>query len=466
MRRESVLRERARRAVVGSGPPTLTFSTPRRASELTVEDERAVLDLVLRLGEAMIATGAPVADVTAALLRLASAYGVNNCHVDITFISISASIDRDDGPITKMRVINVRTSDYSRLADLFGIVDAAAAGDLPLERAHARLEKVLRVPHPYQRWIVSLALGIMAAGIAGLLGGGWQVAFVAASTTIVIDRVLRVLRRWGLPYLFQQAAGAAIATLVAILILWAQDLFAWDRDVLPPSLVVASGIVVLLAGMQLVGAAEDAISGYPLTAAAKSFEVALYTVGLVVGIGFVLDLGQRLGVPLYIGDVFGDAPSWWMQVACGALIAGSWAVASYTPVRGVPLVMAVGGVSAGTFYLISTMWLGPAGAAFFAALVVGLLAVVIGDRGRLPALVVSVCGVTPMLPGLSIYAAMFSFIEGGDVIGGGQLAIRALSIGLALAAGVTLGEFLASPLRSEMDRWDRRVRNRARGARI
>ena len=67
-----------------------------------------------------------------------------------------------------------------------------------------------------------------------------------------------------------------------------------------------------------------------------------------------------------------------------------------------------------------------------------------------------------MLPGLSIYAAMFSFIEGGDVIGGGQLAIRALSVGLALAAGVTLGEFLASPLRSEMDRWERRVRQRAR----
>ena len=29
---------------------------------------------------------------------------------------------------------------------------------------------------------------------------------------------------------------------------------------------------------------------------------------LVVGIGFVLDLGRRLGVPLYIGDVFGNAP--------------------------------------------------------------------------------------------------------------------------------------------------------------
>src|SRR5699024_2354667 len=140
----------------------------------------------------------------------------------------------------------------------------------------------------------------------------------------------RVLRRWGLPYIFQQAAGAVIATTVAITLLWGQHTFDWDRTLLPPSLVVASGIVVLLAGMQLVGAAEDAISGYPLTAAAKSFEVALYTIGIVVGIGFVLDVGRRLGVPLSIGDVFGNAPPGLVQILCGGVIAGAWAVASYT----------------------------------------------------------------------------------------------------------------------------------------
>jgi len=325
VRRESILRERARRVVAASGPPTLAFSPPRRQSELTAATERSVLDLVLRVGEAMIATGAPVADVTASLLRLAAAYGVTNCQVDITFISISASIDRDDDPITKLRVINVRTSDYSRLTDLTTMVEEAASGRLTLEQAHPHLERILAVPHPYRRWVVTLALGLMAAGISGLLGGGWLVALVAAVTTVVIDRTLRVLRRWGLPYLFQQAAGAAIATLVAILLLWGQATFGWDQDLLPPSLVVASGIVVLLAGMQLVGAAEDAISGYPLTAAAKSFEVALYTIGLVVGIGFVLDVGQRLGVPLTIGEVFGNAPPGMVQVACGAVIAGAWA---------------------------------------------------------------------------------------------------------------------------------------------
>ncbi|WP_163785765.1 threonine/serine exporter family protein, partial [Proteus mirabilis] len=44
---------------------------------------------------------------------------------------------------------------------------------------------------------------------------------------------------------------------------------------LPPSLVVGSGIVVLLAGWSLVGSAEDAISGFYVTAGTRAFETVL-----------------------------------------------------------------------------------------------------------------------------------------------------------------------------------------------
>ena len=89
------------------------------------------------------------------------------------------------------------------------------------------------------------------------MGGWWPC--IAALTTALIEQSMRVLNRWGLPPFFQQAAGAAIATGVAVL------LVAWDVDV-RSSLVVAAGIVVLLAGLSLVGAAQDAISGFPVTA--------------------------------------------------------------------------------------------------------------------------------------------------------------------------------------------------------
>lgn len=458
------LRDRARRVVADAGPPTVQFALPRTQSGLTAEVERSVLDLVLRTGEALITTGAPVADTTAALLRLAAGFGVTECYVDITFISITASIDREDDPITKVRIINVRTADYSRLSDLMELVDAAGKGEVDLQEAHRRLGTILASPHPYRRWVVTLALGAMAAGVAILLNGPWLAAIIAASTTMVIDRMLRWLRHKGLPYMFQQAIGAGTATAVALFLNWGLVEFGWDASLVTPSLVVAAGIVVLLAGLSVVGAAEDAISGYPLTAAARSFEVVLYTIGIVVGVGFVLDLGNRIGVPLHIADHSALSTPFPLQVVAGGVIAGAWGMASYSRMRTVLVCAGVGAVAAATFLLINGVSLGPASSSFVAALVVGLLAGGAADRLGAPALAVSVSGITPLLPGLLIYQAMFTMVD-ESLLSGTTTLFSALGVGLALAAGVTLGEFVASPLSSRMDSWQRRVRLRARGSR-
>src|SRR5690606_33460324 len=147
--------------------------------------------------------------------RMTAGLGLTGCQVDITFNSITVSIDRVDGALTRVRVLDVRTSDYSRLAALLELVDDTASGRTGLADALERLDAMVGAPRPYRGWVVTLALGVMAAGVAVLLGGGWQVAALAAGTTAVIDRSLRTLRRWGLPYLFQQALGSAIATPVA-----------------------------------------------------------------------------------------------------------------------------------------------------------------------------------------------------------------------------------------------------------
>lgn len=460
------LTSRARRAVAGSGPPTFAFGVRRRDSGLSEHHEATVLDMALRTGEALVATGAPVADVTLAMQRMAAGFGVVGAQIDITFNSITVSIDRDDRSLTRVRVIEVRTSDYSRLTALMRLVDDAADRRIGLVEAAERLEALLVAPHPYRRWVVTIALGAMAAGVAVLLGGGWQVALLAAATTVVIDRVLRSLRHRGLPYLFQQALGSAIATSVALVLLWGQGRFGWDVSVLPPSLVVASGIVVLLAGLSLVGAAQDAISGFPLTAAARSYEVILYTVGIVIGIGFVLDVGSRFGVPLAISDLDFFSASVPVRVIAGAVIAAAWAVASYTPWRLLPLVAGIGGVGVLINNAIGAVGLGPSGRAFVAALAVGAVAGLAARRFGAPVLVVAVCGITPMLPGLTIYRAMFGIVESGNLLAGSAELVQAVSVGLALAAGVTLGEFVASNTRLQTDRWQRALRRRARGARI
>lgn len=459
------IRSRARRVVSG-GPPTYAFGARRLGSGLSPRTEHQVLDLALRTGEALLGTGAGVADVTVAMQRMVAGLGLRGCQIDITFNSITVSLDREDGAVTRVRVLEVRTSDYTRLASLLELVDDAADGKVRVEEALARLDAIVGAPHPYPRWLVTLALGAMAGGVAVLLGGGWPVAVLAAATTAVIDRVQRILRRWGLPYLFQQAVGSAIATFVALGLLWGSEQFGWDTAVLPPSLVVASGLVVLLAGLSLVGAAQDAISGFPVTAGARSFEVVLNTLGIVVGVGIVLDFGARLGVPLTMTDLDSFAPSFAVQVAAAAVVAGAFAVASYARMRTVALVALIGALGTFVSGLIATAGAGPAARSFLGALAVGAVAGLVARRRTAPAIVLTVCGITPMLPGLAIYGAMFTIVQSGNVLSGATLALRAISIGLALAAGVSLGDFVARTYRAQADKWQEELKRRARGSRI
>jgi uncharacterized membrane protein YjjB (DUF3815 family) len=100
-------------------------------------------------------------------------------------------------------------------------------------------------------------------------------------------------------------------------------------------------------------------------------------------------------------------------------------------------------------------------AAAAAAAVVGFCGEALGGRLRVPALLVAVCGIVPLLPGLAIYRGLFAVVVDDDVPRGTAGLIGAAAVGLALAAGVVLGRYLGRPLGGQLDRFERRVRRRA-----
>ena len=54
-------------------------------------------------------------------------------------------------------------------------------------------------------------------------------------------------------------------------------------------------------------------------------------------------------------------------------------------------------------------------------------------------------GIIPLLPGLTAYRGFYQLASAQDVVDGLSTVTLALAIGLALAAGVTLGRFVARP---------------------
>jgi uncharacterized membrane protein YjjP (DUF1212 family) len=181
----------------------------------------------------------------------------------VTFTSISVSYHRgpDADPMTVMRCIKVRSTALTRLERLQTLVADIADKSVEVDEAGIRFRALIRAPHPYRRWVVTGALATVAAAVAALLGGMWLMMALSFVTTAVVDRVQRWLARRGAAAFFTQVAGGAIPTVVAVGMIEAISAGVPGLQGISPSVVVASGIGVLLAGLSVVGAAQDAIDG-------------------------------------------------------------------------------------------------------------------------------------------------------------------------------------------------------------
>ncbi|HEX2131229.1 MAG TPA: threonine/serine exporter family protein [Actinophytocola sp.] len=415
-----------------------------------------VLDLAIRIGEVQMSSGAGASDATATIIAVANAYGLPHCEVDVIFTSITVTCHRgvDYPPTTSLRVVRSRSLDYTRLALVERLVQDITRGRIRVRDAHIELNKITTAPHPYPRWVATLAWGGMAAGITVLIGGDAMMALFAGLITALVDRVGRLLNRRALPFFFQQVVGGALATACALVLV--------SSGVLPdetrPTLVVAAAITVLLSGLSVVSTVQDAITGYNVTAAGRTIEVSMMTAGLIAGVVLALNVAVSLGLPAQaladpLVPSFSDLP---LQVLAGTVAAASFAVASYATPRAVLVAGVAGGAGAGGFSALVIGHVGQITSAAVAATVIGFAGGLLSRRLRIPPLVVAVSGIVPLLPGLTTYRALFELaVE--RTINGLPTLMGAAGTALALAAGVVLGEYLAQPVRYGLGRLERRL---------
>lgn len=465
------LRDAAIQVVRTTSPPTVALGVRSDGDhDISQQHARAVIDLTLRVGEAMLSTGASAADSVATVLRLAQAYGVGSLHVDVTYTSISVSIHRGlkEDPLTVLRGIPSRSPDYTRLEGVQRLIDeiveSSAAGrpTLPVEEARERLLVLLASPHPYRRWVVTLGAAVMAVGVVLLFGAGLLLCLVAAVSTAIVDRVQRVLYQLGVAAFFTQVVSAAIPASLALV------LFATlgDGDFVP-SVVVISGIVVLLAGLSVVGAAQDALDGYYVTAGARGMEVLLMTLGIAVGVAIVIGVGHSFGVSMQASAVVALGGSPLISTVGAILIALGFCLSTYSGVRTTVISILVAALAWLTFEVMLEIGLNPSGAVAVAAGLVGTLAYAAYRRLRVPETAVATAGIVSMLPGLSVYRGLYQLMQNTAATVPQAIIyfVAAIATGIALAAGLAIGSFLARR-RMGLDLAGQRARRRSRGSHV
>lgn len=407
----------------------------------------AVLDLAGTLGSVLMASGTPAVATGHQVIKVVSAYGIEHSEVDVINTAIHIAVYRGPAlpPASSMHIVHSRSMDFSRLAALGRLIRRITAQKLSPAEAHAELDAIITAPHPYKRWVATLAWGALAFATAGTLGGSLLVCLVSALSTMLIDRVNRHLNKQGLPFFFQYAIGGVIATAPPLVIFW----LCLKKGVpFEPTVAIAAGLVVILAGLSLVGSVGDVIAGAPVTAAGRFFELLMLTAATIAGVALVLHLANRFGAPAI--DIGATAPpalaEMPVRVAFGAASAAAFALACYAE-RMTAVAAAFGGATAIVGYLLGlSVGLGPVTSSFIAAVPVGLVGQLMERRHLAPPLLVSISGITPLLPGLSLLHGIYAILNEQSYVGFSSV-LGALAISTALAAGVSLGEWSSLKVR-------------------
>ena len=443
----SAVRRPARRLLT-PGPTTAPLMHPIGPEVPDDRHVQQVIDLCMRIGEVLLSSGEGSGDTTEAMLRVANAFGLPTVDVDITFTAVTVCCHRGMAatPITSMRLVTHRRLDLTLLATVYRLVEAVERGRLDLSETAAALDEAVRATHPYPRWVSTAGSAGLAGALALLLGSPWVAVLVAFVITAVIDATGRLLARHRLPSFFRQVVGGFLAT-AATAAFFALGLLPAGTE---PALVVAAGITVLLSGFALVGTVQDAIGGYHVTAAGRAAEIALLSAGLLTGVVLGLKVAARAGVTM---DVAAELPASGARVAvvlgAAALASGFYALGGYATPLALLVAALAGCAGRGTFVLLTSLGAGPVAATGAAATVVGAAAGLLRRVGRVPwgkvpPLVVALAGISPLLPGLTAYRGFYQLsVEG---LADGLVTVTlALAIGLALASGVTLGQYLTRP---------------------
>ncbi|MDO5533342.1 MAG: threonine/serine exporter family protein [Propionibacteriaceae bacterium] len=418
-------------------------------------DVVALVALATRIGGTALECGASAAEATQMIIRVGLAHGVG-LQADVTYTSLTVGSYAGEGeqPVTMVRVVPALAQDYARLGHLEGVVEAVSRGEITLDEATDALRERESSGQEYRRWVRWLAAFAQGASICALLGGIWMEVVVAGLATLLIGWVTALMVRRRAPYFFVQVVAGAVPMLLAVALMYLRGLGVTDLWQLSPSLVVAAGMVSMLAGMGVVAAAQDALDGYFVTAGARIIELVMRTGGLILGVAAVLWLGVRVGAPAYLAPELIPAPHPVVQVLACAAFATAFGVTSGLGPRGAVMVGGFGALAWTSYLLVLTPLAGDhvlaAGAAAF---VVGVLGHRLSRWLGPPAVALVTMGIAPLMPGMLVYRGLFRLVVGLPAVTPNDTAPELFmlavltGVGLALgsSAGAVLGRRLALP---------------------
>lgn len=436
----------------------------QRQSRLREKEEaHQVLNLALRIAEGLFQFGADTQDVDSAIVSVCAAYGLDDVELDITNQSVLINYVRElehtdtttqalDSAATQeresytvMRVVRSWSENYAALGELYQLISDITQKHLTRRRADKRLDAIMMMKKPYSRLALMGANFLTAVSLTLALGGSWGAGLCAGLAFMLIYLVNFSISLLKMPGFFTMVTGSALITFSGLYIANKDSIFASLSGSWGAQYIVAAGLIILLPTSRMVSTIQDALTGFPLTAAGKFVSTGVLLLGIVVGFSSALTFLHLLGYSAFNVQeaVFDPSITWkgFLFMVIASVAVGMSYLARWQNLMWVVLVSTAGiwvyngvGILTGDEQRRT--------ATFVSAVVVGMLSTYLARKLNTPASSFYVPSLTFLLPGLAFFRGMYLLVMQEQGIAGLPSLVMAVIVILSMASGVVLGSAL------------------------
>ena len=387
-------------------------------------DPQAAIGFVLRIGEALHATGYASHRIETVMEKVSGQLGLQG-----QFFATPTSIFAAFGPLERQRThllrIGAAQDDLGRLADLDEVVGRVMKGELSPADGSTQIDRIMTAKPRYRAIFSVLAFGLLSASGARFLGGGWLEIAAAAGIGLMVGLLEQLAARIA-------PLGRVFVPLAAFLAAFTAGLLSDWLSGLTVFLVTLAGLIVLLPGWTLTLGMTELATRHLLAGMARLSGAFILLISIVVGMAVGLKAATAIVGTIAVGAPVA-LPRWTLYLALLGLPIGAAVLLQVKP-RDIPWVMASGIVAFLGGQLGATL-LGPELGAFFAALLVGLASNVYAWLTDRPTSVTLVPGVLLLVPGSIGFRGIASLLDRKTVTGV-ETAFTAVLIAAALTAGI------------------------------
>jgi uncharacterized membrane protein YjjP (DUF1212 family) len=392
------------------------------------------IEVLLDFGASMMRAGNTAARTREWIEAIGRKMGFDVISISLSLDSITASVRRSSERVTAMREIGPPGINVWRIAELEKLARTSVSTPSQIS---ARLADVESAKPLYSTSQIAVGVGV-ASGAFAFLNGAAAPELIAAA---IGGGIGQGFRAWLSRHRINQYGAAALSAITAsgIYVLAAALARRAGFELLHyPSGFIAS-VLFLIPGFPLIAALFDLLRYQTVVAVSRFAYGVMILLAVALGLSIIIAAGTiditrqpplELAYPLKL----------LLRAIASFVAACAFAMLFNTPARAVLMAGLLALVANNLRLLLNDMGMMLAPAAFFAALLIGLVALAVDERFGVPRLAMTVAPIVIMIPGVYVFEMIVLFNRGQMLEALQASAVCGFAIG-ALAMGLATARF-------------------------